>query len=1184
MPESGQVSEQDDERDWEDPAGGPVDISKNQAASGADMPLIVAIGASAGGLKAFQTFFAAMPADCGMAFVLVQHLDPHYQSMLVDILARAIAMPVIEAGEGMRVDPETIYVIPPDATLSITGGVLRVERPAPSRLHRWPINTFFSALAEDQGEKAVGIVLSGVGNDGAAGVTAIKAYGGLTIAQSEYDHVAMSGMPENATATGYVDFVLSIAEMPERLIRYRRHLREGRKANIEESLPVIISLLHARLGHDFAGYKTSTILRRIQRRMQVQGLDSVDEFIDRLRRDPGQLDLLFAEMLIGVTQFMRDPAAFAALRGAAFPGLFEGKRDSDQIRVWVPGCSTGEEVYSLAILLREAAEQAGASPKIQIFGTDIDEEAIAKARAAQYSSIMKGMPAPQIARWFIEEGDSYRVAKQIREMCVFSVHNLIKDPPFSRLHLISCRNLLIYMNAALQEQVIRIFHYALRPEGILFLGPSEGITRSAGHFRTLDRRHRIYQRRPSDIPAQMPDIPVDAPTVPHASRPSRPPGPVSDDRIDRTVRAALERHSPAYVVVNEHSDILRFSGGEIGRYLEPSIGAASFGLFSNLRKSLRPAVRTALQTAFNQRQAVVQEHVPIEVEGELRTVSVIVEPITDIATGSDLCVVAFRDFQRMRRRRGAKGGSEVGAAALQAMEAELLTTRARLQSALESAETANEETHSSVEEYQSVNEELQSSNEELETAKEEMQSINEELQTINTELAAKNDQLTRLNNDVQNLLESTRIATIFLDPDLRIKGFTPPMRALFHLRATDQGRPLSDIAARLAHPDLWRDVRDVLRSRALVEREVRTDDGLTTFIMRVMPYNTGNEGTDGVVLTFVDITAQKNTEQSLRDQAAIIEFAHDAFMRVDFDGIIRSWNPGAVRLFGYSAQEAIGQPVSMFCVADQQDEQSALMEAARSGRMAGPVETTRLRRDGGTVDIELTLVPIPGETGEPVAFASAAREITARRKADHHRELLLHELSHRVKNALATVQSMAVQTLRGASSLAGFRDVFLARLIALSKTHDLLTHANWQGASLRDVLEAELQPYQPRDRARWTITGSEVRLNPKTALALGMAFHELVTNAVKFGSLSVAAGRLHVQWKTELAGGEQRLHLEWIEADGPQVAPPERKGFGSRLITDGLAYELDGVVDVTFDPAGVRCVIDVPLDPMEDVI
>jgi two-component system CheB/CheR fusion protein len=1166
-----------------DEAGLTPGHPSERTAAPAGSPLIVAIGASAGGLTAFQSFFAAMPLDSGMSFVLVQHLDPHYQSMLVDILARDVTMPVRMAVEGDMVEPNTIHVIPPNATLTIRDGILHVERPAPARVHRWPINTFFAALAEDQSENAVGIVLAGIGSDGANGVAAIKAHGGLTIAQSEYDHIAMSGMPEQATATGHVDYVLRLEEMPARLLQYQRHLAavaghkggDGIRMDAQEALPVIMGLLQARLGHDFSQYKTSTVIRRIQRRMQVLEIDTMNDFVDRLRHDQGQIDLLFSELLIGVTQFMRDTDAFEALAATALPKIMEGITDAGEIRVWVPGCSTGEEVYSIAILLKEACEAAGVAPKLQIFGTDIDERAVAAARTGQYVTAMKGVPPEMIARWFVRDVDCYRVAREIREICIFSMHSLIKDPPFSRINLISCRNLLIYMNPSLQEQVIRIFHYALRPGGVLFLGPFEGITRNPGLFRNLDRKHRLFQRRDGEAPRLAEVTEYRLPLAGGRALP-RHPGTVTDDRIDKNARALLERHSPVYFVINDQNEIIRFSGGETARYMEPSPGPANFALFANLRKMLRPVVRSAVQSAFASGKPVVQQNVLLDIDGHLHNVVVIVEPMRDYGAGNELCVVAFRDLQRVRRR-GPKGEAKAGEAAVLALEAELLATKARLQVAEEAAETAGEETRSSVEEYQSVNEELQSSNEELETAKEEMQSINEELQTINSELSVKNDQLTRLNSDVQNLLERTQIATVFVDSAVRIKGYTPAMRELFHLRPGDYGRPLREIASCLDYPELWDDIRQVLRDRVPVEREVQVLDAPRTFVTRIMAYGAQGDAADGAVLTFFEITTQKTTEQALREQAAIIEYANDAILGIAFDGTIRSWNPAATQLFGYEAAEMAGQPVDTLCPEELLPEQEQLMRTARAGQIAGPVETRRRCRDGEPVEIELTVVPIPDESGRPVAFASTVRDISERKRAERHRELLLHELSHRVKNALATVQSMAVQSLRGATSFDAFRDTFLSRLISLAQTHDLLTRQEWQGASLRDVLEAELQPYRRNAHQPWTLSGPAVQLDPKAALALGMAFHELITNAVKFGALSVSQGEIEIIWRTDEIEHGRCLHLTWTERGGPRVEPPSRKGFGSRLISDGLAYELNGRVEIVYEPEGLRCTVEVPI-------
>ncbi len=620
---------------------------------------------------------------------------------------------------------------------------------------------------------------------------------------------------------------------------------------------------------------------------------------------------------------------------------------------------------------------------------------------------------------------------------------------------------------------------------------------------------------------------------------------------------------------------MRFSGGETGRYLEPTDGIASLNLFAILRKSLRPTVRAAVQKLFASKQAVVQENVPIEIDGEPHRVTVIAEPVAE--ANETLCVVAFRDLGRMDRQFSNEGGTTTGHTTLQALESDLLATRARLQVAIDSEEAAAQEVKSIAEEYQSVNEELQSSNEELETAKEEMQSINEELQTINAELTSKNDQLTNLNNDMQNLLESTQIATIFLDNKLRIKGFTPAMKDLFHLREADRSRPLTDIVNRLAYDNLGRDVNDVLLTRTVIEREVQVATSGIAYIMRIMPYDTVDHVVDGVVITFVDITGRKKMEETLREHAAIVEFSGDALIGVTLDGMIRSWNPTSERLFGYSAQDMIGKSIAMLAAPDRKDEQNQLILQAQSAIAAGPIDTICRHQTGANVQIELTVVPILDADRNTTAMAVTAKDISEWTQTEIHRDLLLHELSHRVKNALATVQSMAVQTVRNATTLSEFKDVFLARLMALSGTHDLLTDGKWHRASLRDVLEAELRPYQGGGHNPWNIMGSDIQIDAKMALALGMAFHELATNAVKYGALSVPDGHLEIKWENRLIDGISRLRISWIEMGGPVVTKPARRGFGSRLITDGLAYELDGTVQIAYEPDGLRCMIDAPL-------
>jgi len=1280
--------------------------ASDQAAPG-QASLVVGIGASAGGLDAFKTFFMNMPSDSGMAFVLVQHLSPDHKSMLADLLGKTTAMTVIEADDRMRVMANHVYVIPPDATLTINDRTLRVVMPAPPREHRRPIDTFFSSLAEDQGENAVCIVLSGTGSDGALGLTTIKEHGGLTLAQAEFDHSAMSGMPHSAAATGFVDHVMPVEKMPARLVEYQQHLShvagrkdaEGVRGDASAHLTAVSTLLRTKIGHDFSQYKEQTLVRRIQRRMQVLRIDTVPAYIARLREEPSEAELLFRELLIGVTQFFRDPDAFEALQTAAISKLLENRGADDPVRIWVPACATGEEVYSIAILVREEMERRGTILNVQVFGTDIDERAVTIARAGRYPMPMTGASPERIERWFAEEGDECCPIKAVREMCVFSTHSVVKDPPFSKLDLISCRNLLIYFDAELQDRVVQTFHYALRPGGMLFLGSSEGLSRSTKLFTTLDKKHRIFQRRDAEM--ILPALPanVRAPTHPAVARPVS----SGDDRIDKGARRALEKYSPVYVVIDKRHEILRFSGSEIGRYLGPSPGSASLNLFDLLRKPLRSAVRASLQAMSVTKEPAVQEGVALKIEGRSRTITVIVTPLVESGTDGGLCVVAFQDAGPLAPSKDTRSGDKTIDANVQALEQELHTTKTQLQAAIDEFEIVNEEMKSANEEYQSVNEELQSSNEELETSKEEMQSVNEELQTINAEMSGKNELLTRLNSDLKNLFDSTEIATIFLDNDLRIKSFTPGMTDIFHLREADRGRPITEIVTLLSYAELRGDIKTVMRRLSPIEREVAIPDASTTFIMRIRPYRTVGNVIDGVVVTFIDISQRKLHEEGQARLAAVVDSSNDAIISTSLDSIITSWNVGAERLFGYSAKEAVGKPITMLYPPDRIEESREILSRIRRGERIDHSETARQHKDGRALEISLTVSPIkdgegkaigvseiaqdvaerkqgeahlreseeryrtlfeaidegfciiekvdtkpsalsdfrylianpsfatqagvanvvgktireafPGEsqewfdiydavlrTGEAIRFerdlstqgrvlelyafrlddatqrrvAVIFADITARKRAETHQQLLVNELNHRVKNTLAAVQSIAAQSLKGALDVE-HRKTFEARLIALARTHDLLSQGNWENASLRDVLLQELEPYRSDEGTRFVVEGSDLALNPKAALALGMAFHELATNAAKYGALSRTSGQIRVTWDILNNSEPGAFRLKWKESGGPLVKQTERKGFGSTVIERGLSLELDGEVQLDFDPGGLVCTMEIPL-------
>ncbi|MBC7521138.1 MAG: SAM-dependent methyltransferase, partial [Sandarakinorhabdus sp.] len=714
-------------------------------ADGVPVFLTVGIGASAGGLEAFKSFFGAMPPNSGLAFVLVQHLSPDHKSMLAELLGKSTSMDVIEAKDGVRVKPNCVFVTPPDATMTIGDGCLKIVHPAPPRERRRPIDTFFQSLAEDQGENAVCIILSGTGSDGAIGLTAVKEHGGLTLAQAEYDSHAMAGMPESAANTGLVDDVLAVEAMPARVISHQRHLantaavkdEEGIHKDAPSQLSAILRALHARTGHDFSEYKEKTLVRRLQRRMQVLQVETPQAYRERLKEDPEELDLLLRELLISVTHFFRDPGAFDALNETVLKGLMASRNANDDIRIWVPGCATGEEVYTIAILLREALDGRRPRPKIQIFGTDLDDRAISTARIGFYRKPVAGLSPERLERWFTVEGEGYCVAPEIREMCVFSGHSVIKHPPFSKLDLISCRNLLIYLDAPMQDRLMRTFHYALKPGGKLFLGSSESVTRATRLFSVCDKRHRIFERRDVLTPS-LPSFSAGMRTIERAA-PDTQQAP-ADDQIEKHIRQIVERLAPPHLLLDRSNRIVRFSGGAVGPYLEPSPGPASFALFDILRKTLRPAARDVLQQLRASDEPVRRDDVPIRIDGKPRLVSLVAERLGARGTEADYVVLALHDAGPGQARGKIGDVRAKSVEELHSLEQELRTTRTQLQSTIDELETANEEMKSSNEEYQSVNEELQSSNEELETAKEEMQSVNEELQTINTEIASKNEQ------------------------------------------------------------------------------------------------------------------------------------------------------------------------------------------------------------------------------------------------------------------------------------------------------------------------------------------------------------------------------------------------------------------------------------------------------------
>jgi len=1142
-------------------------------------PVIVGIGASAGGLAAFKNFFAAMPVDTGMAFVLVQHLDPQHQSMLVELLRPQTTMPVREAKDGIAVVANAIYIIPRDATLTIKGGVLRVETPAPERQRRRPINTFFSSLAEDQGERGVAIVLSGVGTDGSLGVQTIKEHGGLTIAQAEFDHEALQGMPSSAAATGFVDVVLPIEAMPGRLIDYQSHLNEvaahkdgnGARRDVTGELAQIVALLRARTGHDFSGYKENTLTRRVQRRMQLLRIETATAYVGRLKVEPRELDLLFHEFLIGVTEFFRNQDSFNAL-AAVISKLVVDKGPDEQVRIWVPGCATGEEVYSIAIMMREARDWK-AGPKVVVFGTDIDPEAIAVARAGGFDKLPPGLSIERFTRWFGKDGDAYRPVKEIRDLCVFSEHNLIRDPPFSKLDLISCRNVVIYFNNELQHRVLRTFHYALRPGGYLFLGPSESTAREAKLFGVVDKKHRILQRR--DVVPRLPNVFSPgiggAPNRADAVRPA-----MAENTIDARARRALEPFSPAYFVIDTRNEIIHFSGPETGHYLQPSSGPPSLNLFAILRRGVRQTVRTALQQARGQHHSVMRENLSVRIDGHNRSVTLIIEPIGE-SHETGLWVVAFRDTGHGTTTATAMP-VPTGDANVKALEQEMRETKAQLRDAINDLEQYVEQTRVATEEYQSVNEELQASNEELETAKEEMQSINEELQTLNVELNSKNQWLLQLNSDLQNLMDNTEIAIVFLDQDLRIKNFTPAIANIFPLRDGDRGRPLMQIVSNLIDFDVARDLSKVQRKLATVEREVRIKqvDSVSTWLMRIRPYRTVDNRIDGVVVTFMDINAIALANVERERFAALARASGDAILGLSIDGVVETWGPGAERLFGYTSNEIIGRSFSILAPEGYADEQRSILEQIRRGEEVAPFDSLRRRKDGSLVHVTLRAAPILSPQKVPIGISETMRDISERVKAEEHNRLLARELAHRSKNLLALVVATMNQTAQHSTSVKDFAKRCEDRLLAISHAQELLIAGNWKGAAVADVMRMSLKPFVVSE-ASLEMHGPDVSLTADAVHAFSLLLHELATNASKFGALTKPEGKIVVDW--QLDGAEvtsRRFRMSWRELGGPPVVPPRHTGFGHDVIAEMPKHELAAEVTLEYLPGGLFWCIDMP--------
>ena len=838
---------------------------------------IVGIGASAGGLIALEQFLSHVPVDCGMAFVVVQHLDPHREGMLVELLRRRTHMPVEEVSDQMALMPNQVYVIPPGRDLAIEQGVLHLQEPPEPRGLRLPIDSFFKSLADDRQQNSIGVILSGMGADGTLGLRAIREAAGACFVQTPAT-AQFDSMPRSAIEAGVADVVAPAEELPAKIVAYVARIQLGAYAETEaeavqkdaDVLDKVIALLHAQSGHDFSQYKKSTISRRIERRMGLHQLSRLSDYLRYLRENPPESELLFNELLIGVTSFFRDPDVWDKLKTEVIPALLANHPDGGVLRAWTPGCSTGEEAYSLAMIFKEALEDVNPSQRysLQIFASDLDKAAIATGRAGVYSRSIEAEVSPKrLSRFFMEDPGGLRVCNEIREMVIFAEQNIIVDPPFTKLHLLSCRNLLIYLESELQDKLIQLFHYSLNPGGYLVLGSAESIGAATVLFSPLAGKTRIYRRL--DAPVRV--LPLDFPAA-FVRTVSRNGGAVALESDDLTTgpnlqlmveKLLLDQYTPAAVLVTQQGDVLYFSG-KTGKYLEPAIGKPNLNLFAMARTGLDQALNEAFHRAMRDKTIIQLRSIKLTREGAAQYVHVVVQPLDEPSGLRGLALVVFHDVAAPRKRKpvGPVDERATDSARLEAMVQELQQSREEAKSTREEMQTTQEELKSTNEELQSSNEELQSTNEELTTSKEEMQSMNEELQTVNHELQAKVTELSRASNDMKNLLESTEIAILFLDEVLNVRRFTLPTTRIISLIPGDMGRPITDIVTQLQYPALATDAREVMRSLVFKECDVPTT-GERWFRVRIMPYRTQENRIDGLVITFVDITVSKSLEAEL---------------------------------------------------------------------------------------------------------------------------------------------------------------------------------------------------------------------------------------------------------------------------------------------------------------------------------
>ncbi len=1100
-----------------------------------DQTPIVGVGASAGGLEAIRDMVAQADADTDLSFVVVQHLDPNHESMLAELLSRHSKLPVRQITGGEAVDAGHIYIIPPGRRLAIKKGrLLLTEFEQPRGLRR-PIDDFLESLSQDQGENAACVILSGTGADGTSGLRAIKEHGGLCVVQ-EPDTARYDGMPVSAVGTGLVDFIKPTSDIVSTLSRYfdRRADGEDRAQAAEkvaDHVDDMCETMREAVGHDFSGYKRSTLVRRIERRMQVLDIAKPGDYLARIREDGDECEALFRDVLINVTRFFRDPELFETLRKRVIEPLVNTSSASKEVRVWIPGCSSGEEAYTIAILFAEALRGRQFRPIVQIFATDIDEKMLEVAREGSYPiASLADIPEHLRENYTIGQEGRFTISPKVRDLIRFSSHSLVKDPPFSKLDMVSCRNLLIYFSDKLQQKVFPLLHYAVSPGGYLFLGPSESIGRHEELFSVIDQKARIF-RRLEGKPAYPIDLPASIDTIPQTETKTHRPGRVTRLSWEESLsaRRVLERYAPATMVIDLDGEILA-SNGQLSKYFEfPNVGSASSFAPSLARPGLREKLSPLMRQAAEERNRVVARDIEVLAEFGRQMVDVVADPLPD-----DTILLVFRDsaaFEAGENEELAELGPTDGT--IQQLEDELRLTRYRLRNTVEELETANEE--------------LKSSNEEMMSMNEELQSTNEELSTVNDELKSKVDELTVANSDLRNFFSSTQLAVVVLDDELRVRNYTDAATEIFPLQLSDRGRLLSDVASFIEDSRFLDEARTVMAGEHVAARTIKSTDGNRSWALRILPYRTQDGTIDGSTLVFTDITASLAMQSELDAERERLELA----VRVAKIGIWeyqvesgRTYlDDSELNLFGISADQSgsIEGLLSRIHEEDRAHVESALRKAV-AGESDYEARFRVVLEDGTTRHLRGLGRVVEGIS--PTRLIGVSFDISPEAQLAEQREYLLREMNHRVKNLFAIIASLVSGAARTAQSPKELAEKVSRRIAALGRAHTLTQDPGARAIELEKLVEGALEPYL-RDNAI-TISGDAVSIPIERITPLALIFHEWATNSTKYGALGQSDGELNVSWNRNDDGG---VAITWTESGNMTFNAAEAPtGFGTRLV------------------------------------